>query len=752
METQGLVSFDSRAVTLNGKRTLLLGGSIQYPKVHHTQWEHSLKLAKECGLNFLDIYVFWNVHEKRRGVFTFTENGDICRFLQMAHQQGLLVMLRLGPYICAETSYGGFPYWLREIPDIQFRTYNEPFMREVKRWLLYLTLMLKEQRLFFPQGGPIILVQLENEYDLVSNIHLSQGEKYLNWYSELYRELAVDVPLIMCRSSPDEVGEFCSSTTQPEFSSIASTENCIETLNSFYGHKKMESLQRRKPHKPILWTEFWIGWYDIWVSPPRKRSIEDIVYAELRFIAQGGAGFSYYMFHGGTHFNNLAMYSQITSYYFESPIDEYGRPSFLFHLLSRINHMLHDLSIHLLSQERPQVLRLLPQVIAFIWKENSLHQKLTFLCNDGDHIAYVMFHGSMMKLNPLSVAVFFDNEMVFDSSSSYDSQIPFRDFVPLQREYFQELETFQIDVPIQSVNPGCEFSQLPDMLNMTQDETDYLWYTASAMLPVSSEKFACEKVVIDVEVADFFHLFINQQYVGSSLTKMDDERFANENKGFRFSLELEDTVYPLPVFSMCDKLHISLLVCSLGLIKGEFQLWEGATMEKEKKGLFKEPKIELIIMDSQLQRETIPLSFTSLWTVVPLSVMKDHQTTFVRENNIKKVDLPLSLGPTYYKQLIIIDQDKIDKMKWGLVIDFSSMTKGIFRWNSFCCGRYYSIRSLGKECDPSLRNSPIQEDHLSKSTQRYYHVPKGILQERNQLEVFEEIGGNFMQLRVLFVT
>ncbi|GJD08075.1 Beta-galactosidase 4 [Galdieria sulphuraria] len=129
--------------------------------------------------------------------------------------------------------------------------------------------------------------------------------------------------------------------------------------------------------------------------------------------------------------------------------------------------------------------------------------------------------------------------------------------------------------------------------------------------------------------------------------------------------------------------------------------------------------------------------------------MKDHQSAFVKEYNIKNVDKPLSLGPTYYKQTVIINKAMIDALKWGLVIDFSSMTKGIFRWNSFCCGRYYSIQVLGKERDPSLRNSPVQEDHLFKSTQRYYHIPKGVLQERNELEVFEEIGGNFMQLRIL---
>ncbi|GJD08076.1 Beta-galactosidase 4 [Galdieria sulphuraria] len=554
MAYQGVASFDSRAITLNGKRTLLLGGSLQYPKIHHTQWNNTLKLAKECGLNFLDIYVFWNVHEKKRGIFTFTEEADIFRFLQMAHQHGLLVMLRLGPYICAETSYGGFPCWLREIPGIQFRTYNDPFMREVKRWLFYITTLLKEKRLFFPQGGPIVLVQLENEYDLVSKIQLSKGEQYLNWYNELYRELAFDVPLIMCRSSPEEVGEFCSCSKEPELSTVASVETCIETFNSFYGHKKIADLRRRKPHQPILWTEFWIGWYDIWTSAPRKRSTEDVIYAALRFIAQGGAGFSYYMFHGGTHFNNLAMYSQTTSYYFDSPIDEYGRPSFLFYMLKRINHILHQFSSHLLSQDHPQVLHLLPQVVAFIWQEHSSQQSLSFLCNDSEQIAYIMFQQSMMKMNPLSVAVFLENELLFDSSSGYDWQIPFRDFKPLERAYFRELKTFQLDIPIPPLSSSCDFSQLPDMLSVTQDETDYMWYISSATLPVSSKEFTCEKVLLQIEMADLIHLFINQQYMGSSWIKIDDERFANGKNGFRFSIEFENSVYPQPVFSSNSKL------------------------------------------------------------------------------------------------------------------------------------------------------------------------------------------------------
>lgn len=146
--------------------------------------------------------MFWNQHERERGVYDFSGRLDLFGFLQTISQAGLYALLRIGPYICAETNFGGFPHWLRDIEGIylsntcfisshslwlgiQFRTQNEPFQRESSRWVRYLVEQLNLHRCFFTQGGPIIMVQLENEYKLIGQNYGEAGRNYLKWCSEL---------------------------------------------------------------------------------------------------------------------------------------------------------------------------------------------------------------------------------------------------------------------------------------------------------------------------------------------------------------------------------------------------------------------------------------------------------------------------------------------------------------------------------------------------------------------------------------
>ena len=161
--TSTTVNYDHRAVSINGKRTLLLSGAIHYPRSTPAMWPQLMQQSRQAGLNTIETYVFWNLHERQRGVFDFSERLDLLRFCQVAQEQGLYVILRVGPYICAETNYGGFPAWLRDVPGIRMRTFNQPFMREMERWVRMVTDYLRP--MFAPRGGPIILFQLENEYN-----------------------------------------------------------------------------------------------------------------------------------------------------------------------------------------------------------------------------------------------------------------------------------------------------------------------------------------------------------------------------------------------------------------------------------------------------------------------------------------------------------------------------------------------------------------------------------------------------------
>uniref|UniRef100_F6H859 beta-galactosidase n=1 Tax=Vitis vinifera TaxID=29760 RepID=F6H859_VITVI len=153
------VTYDHRALVIDGKRRVLQSGSIHYPRSMPEVWPEIIRKSKEGGLDVIETYVFWNNHEPVRGEYYFEGRFDLVRFVKTVQEAGLLVHLRIGPYACAEWNYGGFPVWLHFIPGIQFRTTNDLFKNEMKRFLAKIVSLMKEANLFAPQGGPIILAQ-----------------------------------------------------------------------------------------------------------------------------------------------------------------------------------------------------------------------------------------------------------------------------------------------------------------------------------------------------------------------------------------------------------------------------------------------------------------------------------------------------------------------------------------------------------------------------------------------------------------
>lgn len=158
------VSYDRKAVIINGQRRILLSGSIHYPRSTPEMWPGLIQKAKEGGLDVIETYVFWNGHEPSPGNYYFEERYDLVKFIKLVQQAGLYVNLRIGPFVCAEWNFGGFPVWLKFVPGIAFRTDNEPFKAAMKKFTEKIVWMMKAGKLFQTQGGPIILAQIENEY------------------------------------------------------------------------------------------------------------------------------------------------------------------------------------------------------------------------------------------------------------------------------------------------------------------------------------------------------------------------------------------------------------------------------------------------------------------------------------------------------------------------------------------------------------------------------------------------------------
>nr|GMC53586.1 beta-galactosidase 16 isoform X1 [Ipomoea batatas] len=272
----GDVTYDGRSLIINGERKLLFSGSIHYPRSTPDMWPSLIKRAKNGGLDVIETYVFWNEHEPQPGQFDFSGRKDIVSFIKEIQAQGLYACVRFGPYIQSEISYGGFPFWLHDVPGIIFRSDNEPF-------------------------------KIENEYSNVEKGFEEKGPPYVRWAAQMAVGLQTGVPWVMCKQidAPDPVINSCNNMKCGELDF---------TPNS--------------PNKPAIWTENWTSFYQVYGGEPRIRSAEDIAYHVALFIARKkGCFINYYMYHGGTNFGRSASAFVITGYYDQAPIDEYGKVS-----------------------------------------------------------------------------------------------------------------------------------------------------------------------------------------------------------------------------------------------------------------------------------------------------------------------------------------------------------------------------------------------------------------------------------------
>ncbi|KAF1002122.1 hypothetical protein AG4045_016362 [Apium graveolens] len=258
------VSYDKRSLIINGSRELLFSGSIHYPRTQPEMWPDLFAKAKLGGINVIQTYIFWNIHEPIYNQFHYQGNADIVKFLKTIHEHGLWVSLRVGPYIAAEWNQGGFPYWLREVPDIMFRSYNDPFMYHMKRFCQMFINIMKNEKLFLPQGGPIILLQIENEYGSVQASYRENGVKYVQWAAQMAVSLYNGVPWVMCKqpNAPPEVyyggtnyGRVSSSFVTTRYYDEAPLDEFGLFREPKFGHLRDVHRALRLSKKALLWGE-----------------------------------------------------------------------------------------------------------------------------------------------------------------------------------------------------------------------------------------------------------------------------------------------------------------------------------------------------------------------------------------------------------------------------------------------------------------------------------------------------------------
>ncbi len=299
---------------LDSKPFRIISGAMHYFRVMPEFWRDRMKKMRACGLNTLETYTAWNLHEPEEGQFDFSGILDIEKYIKIAQEEGLHVILRPGPYICAEWEAGGFPYWLIRKPGIKFRVMNEPYVNAVESY--YKALLKRLAHLQYPVG-PIVAVQIENEYG-----SFCSDKDYLAKIEAVTKECGFDKCLLFTSDGPSD--RFLQGGTLPHI---------FKTVN-FGSHPAgaFEKLKEYQPEGPLMCMEFWNGWFDHWTKSHITRDADDAAKTLDEMLA-AGASVNFYMFHGGTNFGFMSgananspndYHPTVTSYDYDSPVNEYG--------------------------------------------------------------------------------------------------------------------------------------------------------------------------------------------------------------------------------------------------------------------------------------------------------------------------------------------------------------------------------------------------------------------------------------------
>lgn len=720
------VSYDHRSLIIGGQRRMLISAGIHYPRATPEMWPDLIAKSKEGGAEVIETYTFWNGHEPVRGKYYFEGRYDLVKFAKLVGSNGLYLFLRIGPYVCAEWNFGGFPVWLRDIPGIEFRTDNAPFKAEMQRFVTKIVNLMREEMLFSWQGGPIIMLQIENEYGDVEHSYGSKGQDYVKWAANMAIGLGAGVPWVMCKQ-----------TDAPEL--------IINTCNSYY----CDGFRPNSNKKPIFWTEDWDGWYTTWGGRLPHRPVEDLAFAVARFFQRGGSFQNYYMYFGGTNFGRTAggpFY--ITSYDYDAPIDEYG-------LLSQPKWG-HLKDLHaaiklcepaLVAVDSPQYYKLGPKQEAHVYHNKGDEGKLSssqsgddrcsaFLANIDEHnAASVRFQGRVYTLPPWSVSILPDCKNVAYNSAKVGAQKsitePDSDLAlisntsVLQKSLHQDRSSLisegwmTLDEPV-GVWSDHNFTVqgILEHLNVTKDSSDYLWYFTR--IYVSGDDILFWKrngvnpaLTID-SMRDVVHIFVNGQLVGSGVG-----RWVRVVQPVQFLEGYND---------------MALLSLTVGLQN------YGAFLERDGGGFRGQIKL------TGLSNGDMDLS-QSFWTYqVGLKGEFEEIYTLDGNENADWVDLtvdavrsPLSWYKTYFDA-----PDGLDPV----ALDMGSMGKGEAWVNGHHLGRYWTLRASEDGCQRTCDyrgayNSDKCATNCGKPTQVRYHIPRSWLQASNNLLVlFEETGGN----------
>ena len=297
---------------LNGEPIKLISGAVHYFRNMKCTWRDIFKKMKAMGLNCVETYCAWNMHEKKMDEFDFSGNLDISEFIKIANEEGLLAIVRPGPYICSEWEFGGLPWWLQTLDDMEIRCQNKTYMDRFEKYLSAVFDQIRPH--LATNGGNIIMLQCENEYG-----YYGDDKEYLKKLYKIFRDHGINVPL------------FTSDGTREADLRDGTVEGCLSTLN--FGSRVEESFKAHDklfPNSPKMCMEMWGGWFDAWGEEKHHTTSAEVYAGVVDDMLKRGS-LNMYMFIGGTNFgftsgaNHYEKFApDVTSYDYDAPLSECG--------------------------------------------------------------------------------------------------------------------------------------------------------------------------------------------------------------------------------------------------------------------------------------------------------------------------------------------------------------------------------------------------------------------------------------------
>lgn len=333
---------------LDGKQFQMISGEIHPARIPKEYWRHRIQMAKAMGCNTIAAYIFWNYHETSPGNFDFkSENRDIAQFLKICIEEGMWVLFRPGPYVCAEWDFGGIPPYLLKIPDIKVRCMDPRYMKPVENYLTKMAALIKP--FLVSNGGPILMVQIENEYGSYGN-----DKNYLEALRKIWLKNGINVPF------------YTADGPTPYMLEAGNIDGCVIGLDSGSNEGDFEQAKKRNPDVPSFSSETYPGWLTHWGEKWARPDTAGLL-KEVKFLLDNKKSFNFYVIHGGTNFGFYAGANSggkgyepdLTSYDYDAPINEQGQatPKYfaLRNLLARYKGKLPEMPKPINAMEIPEI-------------------------------------------------------------------------------------------------------------------------------------------------------------------------------------------------------------------------------------------------------------------------------------------------------------------------------------------------------------------------------------------------------------